>query len=216
MRRHEHPEHLESLGGVLGVVCFILVGLAAVELVVGLHSNVGVITSDGGHNLGDAMVMLIGGLFVNRIIRLFPSSHFARHNLRKIADIGVYLITLAVITWGVWEASQHHVIASDLKITIGLVSSGINFSLSYLIDRFGSVDDHAFALELKYDSVAALGVTAAGVGDLFTETINWDVFFALGILVFAIFHLGHEIRDRKRAIHPEEECPEEQPGLSSQ
>jgi cobalt-zinc-cadmium efflux system protein len=201
----EHADHHHgrthgprSFGFAFAAGTALNVGLVAAQLVYGIHAQSIALIADAGHNMGDALGLLLAwGAYV--LARREPTERYtygfrSASILAALANAGVLLIASGAI---VWEAVQRLAapppVTAPTVMVVAAAAIAVNLASAWLL-RGGEHDLNirgAF-LHLLADAAVSLGVIAAGAIMLLTGWYWVDPVVSLvisGVIVWGTWRL---------------------------
>ncbi len=192
---HGYAHGQRNFGSIFAIATALNVGLVAIEAVYGIAAHSVALLADAGHNLGDALGLLIAwGAHV--LARVRPTARYT-YGFRSVSILAALLngAILLVATGAIaWEAIQRFFEPADVAgVTVMIVAAvaiALN-SLSAWLLMSGQKRDlnvRAAFLHMVADAGVSLGVVIAG-GVILLTGWNW-IDPAVSIVISAVIIWG--------------------------
>lgn len=189
MHDHHHHHHEAASPAMITVCLVINLVFVAVEALIGWRSGSTGLVSDAGHNLSDALGMLLS------LISLLLIQHGSRRSgfISQIITLCNALILLGAVAVIAWESIERILspihVQGDMVIYTALAAIFVNGLSAYLLMR-GSKEDiniRAAYLHAATDMLVSVGVVLSGVIISLTSWYIIDPIISLVItLIIAI------------------------------
>ena len=190
---HDHHEHAHShapanFGSAFAIATVLNVALVILEILYGLAANSLALLADAGHNLGDALgLVLAWGAHV--LARQRPTDRFTYgYRSASILSALVNAVTLLVATGAIaWEAVRRFSDPGPVEgwtvIMIAAAAIVVNGLSAWLLmaGRKGDLNVRGAFLHLAADAGVSVGVVIAGAVILLTGWLWIDPFVSLAI-----------------------------------
>jgi len=229
--RHGHVHAAPSFGFAFAIATVLNVGLVVAQLAYGIHAQSIALIADAGHNLGDALGLLLAwGGYV--LARSEPTERYtygfrSASILAALANAGILLIATGAIAWeAVRRFAEPPPVAAPTVMVVAAIAIAVNLASAWLL-RGGERDLNirgAF-VHLLADAAVSLGVVAAGAVILMTGWYWVDPIASLaisGVIVWGTWGLLREAVNLTLQAVPSEIEPavvrkylETLPGVSS-
>jgi cobalt-zinc-cadmium efflux system protein len=209
-RGHDHAHDPTDFGSIFALATALNVGLVAIEAVYGIAAHSVALLADAGHNLSDALGLLIAwGAHV--LTRVSPTARYT-YGFRSASILAALLngVILLVATGGIaWEAIQRFFEPSAVAgLTVMIVAAAaiaLNGFSAWLLNsgqkRYLNI--RAAFLHMMADAAVSLGVVIAG-GIILLTGWNW-IDPAVSIVISAVIHLG-DVGTATRSCRSVAEC----------
>src|SRR3984893_1267270 len=167
---HDHARvHTpKSFGFAFAVGTLLNVGLVVAQFLYGIHAHSIALIADAGHNLGDALGLLLAwGAYV--LARWEPTERYtygfrSASILAALANAAILLIATGAIVWeAVRRFAEPPPVAAPTVMVVAAIAIAVNLASAWLL-RGGEHDLNirgAF-MHLLADAAVSLGVVAAG------------------------------------------------------
>lgn len=207
---HDHPEHDHShdhrlthrhahlpnaFGTAFAVGVGLNLGFVAVEVAAGVLSNSVALLADAGHNLGDALGLLVA-FTASILVRRAPSARYT-YGLRGSSILAALfnavflMLTIGAISW---EAIQRlrapEPVAGGTVMTVAAIGIVVNALCARLFasGSKGDINIRGAFLHMAADALVSAGVVAAGLLIVLTGWLWLDPLVSL--IVNAVIILG--------------------------
>ena len=166
----------------------------AIEFGVGLWSNSLALISDAGHNLTDALALVLSAWAFAMATRPVDAQRsFGYHRVGVLAALGNALTLALLAVYIFWEGYQRLLhpepVASTPMILVALIALVLNVAIALWL-RAASKEDvnvRSAFVHMAGDAVSSIGVVIAGVGITFTGSTLWDPIVSLLIGLFILW-----------------------------
>jgi cobalt-zinc-cadmium efflux system protein len=195
---HNHDGHAHApkdFGSIFALATALNVGLVAIEAIYGIAAHSVALLADAGHNLGDALGLLIAwGAHV--LARLSPTARYT-YGFRSASILAALLngVILLVATGGIaWEAIQRFfepsAVAGVTVMIVAAVAIALNGFSAWLLmsEQQRDLNIRAAFLHMMSDAAVSLGVVIAGGLILLTGWYWIDP--AVSIIISAVIVWG--------------------------
>jgi cobalt-zinc-cadmium efflux system protein len=168
---HDDRGHIhmpKSFGFAFAVGTVLNVGLVAAQLVYGIHAQSIALIADAGHNLGDALGLLLAwSAYV--LARWEPTERYtygfrSASILAALANAAILLIATGAIVWeAVRRLAEPPPVAAPTVMVVAAIAIAMNLASAWLL-RGGEHDLNIRGayMHLLADAAVSLGVVAAG------------------------------------------------------
>ena len=198
---HRHVRAPQSFGFAFAVGTVLNAGLVAAQFVYGVHAQSIALIADAGHNLGDALGLLLAwGAYV--LARREPTERYtygfrSASILAALVNAAILLIATGAIVWeAVRRFGEPPPVAAPTVIVVGIIAIAVNLASAWLL-RGGERDLNvrgAF-LHLLADAAVSLGVVAGGGVILVTSWYWVDPVISLVISAVIVWGTWSLLRD---------------------
>jgi cobalt-zinc-cadmium efflux system protein len=195
---HNHNDHAhgpKDFGSIFALATALNVGLVAIEAIYGITAHSVALLADAGHNLGDALGLLIAwGAHV--LAKLSPTARYT-YGFRSASILAALLngVILLVATGGIaWEAIQRFfepsAVAGVTVMIVAAVAIALNGFSAWLLmsGQQRDLNIRAAFLHMISDAAVSLGVVVAG-GLILLTGWNW-IDPAVSIIISAVIVWG--------------------------
>jgi cobalt-zinc-cadmium efflux system protein len=190
---HAHPgPHGAGTGRRLGLSAALTLAFVAAEAAAGWYANSLALLSDAGHNLADALALLLSWYAVRAARRPADARRtFGSHRVGILAALANAVSLVVMALWIFWEAAQRlrspEPVQGGLMIGVALAAVVLNGVISLWLRREAEHDLNVRSayLHMLGDALSALGVAAAGVVVALTGRAAADpvVSVLIGVLI---------------------------------
>ena len=172
---HGHAHAPASFGRAFAIGTVLNLGFVAVEVIYGFLSNSVALLADAGHNLSDALGLVMAWV-AYVLARRLPSRGYT-FGLGKSSILAALFnaVLLLVAVGGIgWEAIQRLIhpepVAAGMVMVVAAVGILINggTAMLFLSGRKGDLNIHAAFMHMIADAAVSAGVVVAGLVILYT------------------------------------------------
>ncbi len=191
---HSHAHGAEASGPRLGLSIALTLAFTVGEAVAGYFAHSLALMSDAGHNLTDAMALILSWYAIRAARRPATSERtFGSHRVGILAALANALTLVAIGAVIIWEAIHRcfepRPVESGPMIVVALIAVVLNGLISVWL-RSGAKHDlniRSAYLHMLGDAVSALGVVAAGIFVAVTGNPIADPLISIVIGVFIVW-----------------------------
>jgi cobalt-zinc-cadmium efflux system protein len=190
---HTHLPGPKDFGVAFAVGTLLNVGLVAAQFLYGIHAHSIALIADAGHNLGDALGLLLAwGAYI--LARWEPTDRYtygfrSASILAALVNAAILLIATGAIVWeAVRRFAEPPPVAAPTVMAVAAIAIAVNLLSAWLL-RGGEHDLNirgAF-MHLLADAAVSLGVVAAGGVILLTSWYWVDPVVSLVISVVIVW-----------------------------
>lgn len=172
---HSHSHAPASFGRAFAIGTALNIGFVVIEVIYGFISNSVALLADAGHNLGDALGLVMAWV-AYVLARRLPSGGYT-FGLGKSSILAALFnaVLLLVAVGGIgWEAVQRlfhpQPVEAGIVMVVAAVGIAINgaTALLFVSGRKGDLNIHAAFMHMIADAAVSAGVVVAGLVILYT------------------------------------------------
>jgi cobalt-zinc-cadmium efflux system protein len=191
---HSHSHEADANNPRLGLSIVLTLAFVVGEAIAGYFAHSLALMSDAGHNLTDALALILSWYAVHAAKRPATAERtFGSHRMGILAALANALTLVAIGAIIIWEAIQRFAAPEPVKsgpmIWVALVAILLNGLIGFWL-RGGAKEDlniRSAYLHMLGDAVSAFGVVLAGIYVSFTGSTLADPFVSLLIGGFIIW-----------------------------
>jgi cobalt-zinc-cadmium efflux system protein len=194
---HEHDHDHNASSRRIGLVFFLNLGFAIIELVGGLLTNSTAILANGVHDLGDSL-SLGGAWLLDRMGRKSANSEFT-YGYRRLTLFGAFINSLVLIAGSLWVLSEAIPRLADpiMPVTEGMFALAIlgvtvNGVAAYRMSKGATLNERVLNWHLLED---VLGWLAVLVVSVILQFADWPILDPILSIGFTLFILVNVLRN---------------------
>lgn len=194
---HEHAHDHNASSRRIGLVFFLNLGFAIIELVGGLLTNSTAILANGVHDLGDSL-SLGGAWLLDRMGRKSANSEFT-YGYRRLTLFGAFINSLVLIAGSLWILSEAIPRLADpvMPVTEGMFALAVlgvtvNGIAAYRMSKGATLNEKVLNWHLLED---VLGWLAVLVVSVILQFADWPILDPILSIGFTLFILVNVLRN---------------------